>query len=240
MLFGRKREEKKVEVKQGRQIGDRIAIKYGSLSTCISYIDEHPYHPAIIQCNMHNLPMGQIASLWTVLEYIGNNQYIDLVSGEIIGYQTDADSVLDTVTLEYEDRARSLQERLLESPIAIGSFDGYGSRGICQLTPEIKKMIMEETMPRQEEIISTLSAKKEEARSLIMDFYAKKNRGMMHRYYNVAVRENEEFDRRERERRLAEERRRKEEEERRAAERFRAEIDPKFDAMFPPKRLIKK
>lgn len=242
MLF-RKRKEQEQERREGIQIGDRFAIQYGAISTPVYYEDEHPYTSAKIKTNYHDLGMGEISECWTVLEYIGDKQFIDLITGEIIVYQTDIDFILDTVTIEYEQKALAKQQELLENPLALGNYDGFHFHGITQLTPNLKKIIIEESMPRQEEIISTIQKKKQEARKLISTMYERKNRGKMHKLYNEAAKENErrnaELARQKRE----EERKRQEEERRLAQERLSAQVDPQFNLLFPQgkaKTLIKR
>ena len=231
MRIGRRKE--KEARKEGMQIGDRFAIQYGALSTPVYYEDEHPYTTATIISNFHNLNMGEISDYWTVLEYIGNNQFIDLITGEIIVKQTDIDLILDTVTIEYEQKALAQQQELLENPLAIGSYDGYSFNGIKSLTTELKQKILEESMPRQEEIITTIQKKKKEARKLITIMYDKKNRGKMHRLFNEATEENIIRDREIAKQKQEEERRRQEEEKRLEQERLRSKVDPQFDLLFP-------
>ena len=93
MFFRRKKEEKKVETRKQLQVGDRFAVKYGFLSTPVYYMDQHPYTSAEIPTNYRNLAMGNISELWTVVEYIGDNQYLDLISGEIIVRQENIDHI---------------------------------------------------------------------------------------------------------------------------------------------------
>ena len=239
-MFFRKRKEKKEETKRTLQVGDRFAIKYGNLSTPIYYMNEHPYSCAEIPTNYHSLDMGDIANLWTVVEYIGDNQYLDLITGEIIIKQEKIDDIKDTVTIEYEEEALQQQKDLLEHPIAIGRSNGYNYSGLTILTTEIKQSIMEESMTRQEEIISIIQEKKETARELIGKLYAKKNEDKMQELHHRALKENAEKERKLARQKAEAERIRKEEEKRIAQERLKAEIDPKFEKMFPIKKLIKR
>ena len=237
----KKRNEKKEEM----QIGDRFAIQYGDISTPIYYYSNRHYTAAKVKSNYHNLIMDEILDCWIVLEYLGNNQFIDLITGEIIVYQTNIKSILDTVTIEYEQEALEIQQELLEHPLAIGSYDydEYSHNGIQSLTTEIKKKIIEESMPRQEEIISIIQKKKKEARKLISLLYAKKNRAKMHRLFNEGTIENKRRDIEAARRRQEEEKRRQEEEQRQAEERLIAEVNPQFNLLFPQekaKTLIKK
>ena len=232
MIFG-KRKRKKEETKKGPQIGDRFAIQYGSISTPVYYEDEHPYYSAIIKTNYHNLNMGDISKLWTVVEFIGDDQYLDLITGEIITSQVDIHDIKDTVTLEYEDEAQEKHDELLEHPLAIGSDGCITQPGLHPLTTEIKQSIVETTMPRQDEVCTVIRKKKEEAKKLIIKMYEKKNRAKMHQLYNEALIEDKKRTAEAERRRREEERRRQEELKRMEEERLRAEIEPKFDAIFP-------
>ena len=245
MLF-RKRKEKKEEIRRGIQIGDRFAIQYGCISTPLYTEEEHPYTSATIKVNYHELrhcsPDLDMDHLWTVVEYIGEGKYMDLVTGEIFTGQVDADTIEDTVTQEYEEEALAKQSELLEFPLAFGSGRMFGT-GRTELTTEIKQKIMQETMPKSDLIGAELEEWKKESREVITHLYDRKNKAKMHRLYNEA--QEEERKRQEEARKQAEleERRRQEEERRLAAEQLRAMVDPKFDEMFPAdksKRLFRK
>ena len=223
MKFGKRKETKREAAVT--YVGDRFAINYGQLSTPLYRFEEHPYHNAYIEENYHNLNMDEIANYWTVLEYIGENQFMDLVTGEIYIDSVNIDRVKDTVTREYEDEAQTMYCDLVEHPL--------GLRNITSLTPEIKQKILEETMPNQDRIILVMEKKKKTAQKLVLDFYKRKNRGKMHQLYNEAMNENRVRDEEIARLRREEERKRAEEEKRLAHERLKAEIDPKFDAVFP-------
>ena len=227
-LFGRKKKEEK----KGIQVGDRFAIKYSSIATPLYYKDEHPYSCAMIKYNSHDLDCGEIGELWTVIEYIGDGQFLDLISGEVFRKQIFEEYVHDTVTQSYEEVALKEQQELLDSPLAIGV------HGYSELTTEIKQSILQKTMPKSKEIISTLGEMKEEAVKLISFTYERINKAAMAKQHEEALAEDRRRAEEARRQRLEAERLQKEEERRLAAERLQAEIDPKFDAVFP-KRLIK-
>ena len=226
MFLGKRNEEKRKAATT--QVGDRFAITYGQLSTPLYRFEEHPYHDAFAEENFHNLNMDEVANLWTVIEYIGENQFMDLVTGEIYIDQVNIDHVRDTVTREYEEEAQEMYCDLVEHPL--------GLRKITRLTTEIKQKILEETLPRQDEIILIMERKKKTAQKLVLDFYKRKNRAKMHQLYNEATIENKRIDEVIRKQKELEERRRQEEEARLAAIRLSQEIDPKFDIVFPINR----
>lgn len=223
MIFAKQRDSKNQTTVT--QVGDRFAIQYGQLSTPLYRLEEHSCHHTMIEKNFHNINMDEISNLWTVVEYIGENKFIDLVTGEIYIEQENIDSVKDTVTREYEDEAQNMYCDLVEHPL--------GLRKISQLTTEIKQKIMEETMPIQEKVILILEKKKKNAQKLVLDFYRRKNRAKLHRLFNEATIENNRRNEEIRRQKEIEDKRRQEEETRQAAIRLREEVDSKFDMIFP-------
>ncbi len=239
MLFSKIfRKEKKQEVKinqtEEKRIGKRYAMQYGRISTPISSKEEHPYSSAILVCNYHELSAEPIAKLWTVVEYLGNGQYLDLITQEVYRKQTPDEDILDTVTQSYERKALEQESSLLHQPLAIGSYSYYQNGLVMQdLTPELKQKIIEESLPRKEEIISVVETMKEEAKKKIVLFYKQKNERKINQYQLAAERENEEIDRKRREEEYLQELARIEQEKLAREEALRKQVDPEFDRLFP-------
>ncbi len=232
------RKEKKKEVKidqtEEKRIGKRFAMPYKRLSTSISTKEEHPYTCATMICNYYELSADPISELWTVVEYLGNGQYLDLITGEVYGRQTIDEDILDTVTQSYEVEALKQESSLLHQPLAIGSYSYYHDGVVMQeLTPEMKQKIIEETMPRKEEVIQTVEAMKEEAKKKIIMFYQKKNERKMNQHYIAATKQNQEIDRKRREEEYLQELARIEQEKLAREEELRKRIEPEFDQLFP-------
>lgn len=271
------------------QVGQRFALQYcdivGAITTINeeystittgrdSYISNHFRYPKDeLLADCHEL--DQIARLWTVVEYIGNGQYLDLVSGMVFQMPRRKEKVLDTVTQETEAQALAEKEEILRHPLCIKSKEvtitdrrlSYEHRGrtihyaddcphyyeealsdelfplLEELTPVIKKHILDETVPRKEEIKSILSKMEVLAVTKIEEFYKTINRIKLDEYYNEAMAQSETIRRQEeineRKRKEAAEKRRQEAERRKRAQAEREweevgqfTIDDDFAAIF--------
>lgn len=232
MLFKLFRKKKEGEIKVGIQVGDRFAVRYSSLESCICYLDEHPYTGATITTSKCDLYLGDYDELYTVVEYIGDGQYLDLVTGMIFVKRVLDDTIKDTVTEEYQEEAIERKNLLIEHPISF--------RTSCELTTEIKKDIMDKTMPAQEEILEAIKKEEEKAREIVIDTYSEIDSFALKRQL-LEKKRLEEEKRKEEEKRIREEEKRKREEEKiQAAIQLKAEVDPKFDQLFPKRLVIKK
>lgn len=139
-----------------------------------------------------HLKVGDISNLWTIVECIGDNKFKDMASGRVFGLPVEA--------RELEQDSLDEKESLLGDPLRIRSSkvisfskgDGVGpdttiySRPISgllpvlqELTDDVQKSFIEETMPRKDEIVSSLSSLEEQSRENIEAYYAKVGMGQM-------------------------------------------------------------
>ena len=229
------RKEKK---KEGTQIGDRFAIRYSDLTTPMVSLEEHPYAPVMI-VSSEKFPTNDITDLWTIVEYIGDNQYLDLVTGEVFITQTLEDEIKDTVTSSYNEEALQFQERILENPLAIqSSYSSYRFPNLTpilgELTPERKNSILMETIGKEQEIKEYLNSIKTISQEKIIQFYTHKDKNQMEQYEMDAYEENKRLDKEKKER----EQRAKEEVEKKIAEEkrlvFEQRVEKEFAKVFPP------
>ena len=224
----------------------RYAIKYGCITSPLATEDEHPYSCEMIVESYWSRENQSIDNLWTVVESIGDGKFLDLVTGEIYTIQQLNTSILDTVTPSYEGQALQQQEELLTYPLSLESEELKSSAHtspkpiLLPLTTEVKKQIMEETMPRQEEIKECLQSLKKTYIEHIKDFYKKINETKMIQLQAEAEKENERRNKELEEQQKARERQEQIRLQQEAREKFRREIDPKFEEMFPTKSSIKK
>jgi len=231
-MLERFRSEKQKET--GLAIGTRYAVTYLHISCPIVYEIDHTFASAVRRYDSYALAAPEISNLYTVVEYIGDGRYLDLVSNIEFRPAVVEDDILDTVTQSYEEEARAIHDDLIETPISISGI------GFVELTPEIRARILYDTLPRSEEIVSALEQVQNISRVEIEKFYEKLNRGKMHYYYNIAQRENKERDTEAY--RLRQEELRREEEERQRIEALKLaeEVNPRFDIVFPVRSRIKR
>ncbi len=155
-----------------------------------------------------DLEIGDIYSLWTVVEYTGNGQFVDLVTGKIFGLPVEATSVLNTVCQDTEAKAEEIKQELLANPLRIKSSkvfsyvrgEGFGPDSIVyykpissllpvlqELSDDVKVSIMEETMPKKAEIIKELANLETQSRENVEDYYAYINKRQMDEFYDDAM-----------------------------------------------------
>lgn len=207
----------------------RIAIQYEILSIPITNKKEG------YKVNVCELKHNKISHLWTVIEFIDNNQCVDLITGEIYGSQLSEEDILDTVTQEYETEALEIKERLLQNPLAIGSISSRYN--ICKvlikpLNTEAKIKIMA-SMSKIDEIKNQVELMKIEARDKIEKYYQDKNAKKMLEMQEQAEKKDQEFDKKRRQEAWEQERARLQKYIRRSKARKQEIVDEKFDTLFP-------
>lgn len=240
--------------------GQIFAIRYGDIISSISGLRVY-YSRAYIQDAYDTSRkrvdeieldtkgiLGDIAKLWTVVEYIGDGQYIDLVTNEVLVIPTKAEkAVLETVTQSSEKEARRLQETLLQYPLGIRSceiiegmnnFDSvslkvthfYGKLLTDELFPDLKsldsgieKMILQNTLPREDEIKAKLAELKQAARAGLKEYFEKINEKTMNAYYEDAMKRSKEMQL---------------EDEKVEQEQRKKETEEEFDRVFSPRRKL--
>ena len=245
-------------------VGEKYAIKYGDIVGPIvdaSYVDglvsSTPGTYGREFFDRTELKVGDdISSLWTVVEYTGDNQFIDLITGKTFGLPIEANSVLSTVRQDTEAQAKEIKHGLLEVPLSIRCSkvlnlvygEGCGPDTelyyqpvsgllpvLYELSDDVKASIMLQTMPIKDNISQELADLEKQSRDNIEDYYTKINNEQMDNLYNGAMQKSiemhEEEVRAERERINEEFRMRKEAEEKQRLEKFkRARED--FDDLF--------
>lgn len=231
------------EEKKGPKIGDRFAYRYKSLESPLASIenvgdDRGDIFELIQEYKISE--MGDLGNLYTVIEYIGDNQYKDLITGEVfINKRFSPQSIKDTVTQSTEIEALTMKKYLVEHPVAI-------SEPFVDLTPEMKTKIMEETIPRKEELTAVMRDVMNDASQKVAEFYEKIDGIAMNAMYNNAVKEDKERTR-EKERIAAEEEakikderlRAEKEEQRRIKEAHEAEVANDFEQYFSSNSKIR-
>ena len=142
------------------EVGNRRCITYSSLKPAILerkvVFQRYPFQlekndEYMVKNQAQNIPRkigGSINDLWTVIEYLGNNKYKDLLTGYI--YTID---VSLSKPVKFTSNNTSVN-------INLGIVDGYG---INELTGEIGYLIEKETRPRIDEVIKALKEKDEYA-----------------------------------------------------------------------------
>ena len=229
-------------------IGQRYAIKYGDIVGPIvdaTYVDglifSGPAYYGREFFDPTKLEVGDISSLWTMVEYTGNNQFVDLVTGKTFGLPIEADSILSMVSQNTEAQAREMKQGLLEAPLSIRcskelSFvrgEGCGRdteiyyTAVSGLIPElhelsddVKAAIMEKTMPIKDKILSELDSLEKQSRDNIEAYYTRINNRQMNEFYEDAMQRSEKMREDEEEARLKAEREAKAEEQRAEKERL--------------------
>ena len=212
------------------EIGQRFAIRYGDVISSISglrvcysraYIQD-AYDTSRKRVDEIGLDtkgiLGDVEKLWTVVEYIGDGQYKDLVTNEVLVVPTKAEkAVLATVSQSSEKEARRQQENLLQYPLGIRSYEiiqgmnnfnsttlrvthFYGKLltdelfpDLKSLSPRIKEMILQNTLPREEEIKAKLAELKQAARVGLKEYFEKIDEKTMNDYYEDAMKRSKEM-----------------------------------------------
>ena len=176
--------------------------------------------------------LGDIASLWTVLEYVGNGVYKDLVTDRLFTIPVRSSSVLDTVTQGTEGKAQGIKLGLLSSPLRIkgvevtrfvegdiedsNNYVSIEEPIIDKVVPalhelklnddkiKIPESILKFTAPRRSEIISALDYLERKAKKGVSDYYEELNRRTLSSYYDDAMSHSSEMHRLEELHRLGE------------------------------------
>ena len=158
----------KQEQRDGLAIGTRYAVTYLDISCPIVYeLDDHTFDSCVRRFDSYGLSAPGISRLYTVVEYLGDGRYIDLVSNIEFRRAVVDDDILDTVTQSYEKEAIAIYDDLIDTPISLRG------TGFVALTPEIKARILNDTLPRSEEIVSALEQVQNISRAEIEKFYEK-------------------------------------------------------------------
>lgn len=137
------------------EVGQEFAIQYGDITSSISglSIEKGTYDfedrrgvPGEKRIRVDGVGLdtksilGDISDLWTVVKYLGNGQYIDLVTGEIfvvpknkdtlldIAIQsedlvTDENALLNPILQHIEKKASEEQEALIQYPLGIKAME---------------------------------------------------------------------------------------------------------------------
>ena len=131
------------------------AIKYSEISTPFYELQEHSYFLGKQAVCKHKLDWGEIGDLWTVVEEIGYGMYRDIVTGMIFTYQRLSGDVLKYV-MEYPEEYHEYKDKILSNPLAVKKF--YSEVPTFRVVPdEYRQLILDETLPRKEEIISKIN-----------------------------------------------------------------------------------
>ncbi|MBR3209323.1 MAG: hypothetical protein IKF82_03550 [Bacilli bacterium] len=261
-----------VEISKPHQ---RYAVKYGSIVGPIVEVSEskqtvdnfsyvrRSYVDSISLDGGREL--GDLASLWTVLEYVGNGIYKDLITGRSFVVPVRVSSVLDTVTQGTEGKAQGIKLGLLSSPLRIKGVEVtrftetdiedsnnyvYSEEPIIdkvvpalrELTPAIQESILRNTLPRRVDIISALDYLERKAKKGVSDYYEELNRRTLSSYYDDAMSHSSEMHRLEELHRLGEMYQAAEDQDAEAMERERKRqeyidaIASEFESVFPSLR----
>lgn len=155
MLFDeifKRKEQRKDETKPVRK---GKAIKYSEISTPFYELEEHFYYPGKQAVCKHKLDWGEIGDLWTVVEEIGYGMYRDIVTGMVFTYQRLSGDMLKYI-MEYPEEYREYKEKIMNNPLAVKKF--YSQVPTFRVVPdEYRQLILDETLPRKEEIISKIN-----------------------------------------------------------------------------------
>lgn len=237
------------------EIGQRFAICYGDITGPLYGLKIYRYSDDIdnilkiirdrvdeIELNTAGI-LGELRFIWTVVEYMGDGKYKDLVTGEVLLVPVSTEkTVLETATQSTAEKAKQQQEFLLQNPLGIQSeeitvkeYVNDESKGhylsevpltdelfpeLNALTPEIKKSILEITIPRKEEIEEKLSVLKQASIVGLKKYFEKRNEEVMNQYYEDAMKRSKEMQK---------------EEEKRNQEQKAKEIEEEFERIFAPK-----
>lgn len=235
------------------QVGQRFAVRYSDIVGAIAELNvltDVTYTPTVpitetsrgLKTNKYCSEMKNIDNLWTVVEYVGDGLYKDLLTNMFFSTPILSEKIGDTVTQSTEQRNRKLKSKLLQYPLCIDSkeitrkeffysrksYEGFSNEKtvidglfpmLYFLTPDVQKQILDESVPRKEEIKSMLLAVSDKERKYIEEYYEKLNIGKIDEYYSDAMevarveREKEEERRRKEEKMAREEAARREAEE---------------------------
>ena len=205
----------------------RIAIQYEILSIPITNKKEG------YKVNVCELNHNKISHLWTLIEFIDNNHCVDLITGEIYGSQLSEEEILDTVTQEYETEALEIKEKLLQNPLALGSFRTRFDKVLIKLLNTEAKVKIMASKSKIDEIKNQVELMKIEARDKIEKYYQDKNAKKMLEMQEQAEKENKEFDRAKKREAWEQERTRIQQAIRENRARGQEIVDEKFDSLFP-------
>lgn len=170
-IFKRK-EKKKDEEKIVRK-----PIKYSEIATPFYRLEDHILGPGKISVSMHKLDWGEIGELWTVVEEIGRNTYRDIVTGMIISSQYMDSGVLNQI-MDYPDKYEKIKDAYMRHPLAVEEMridcPHYSTRFVPR---NYRELILEETLPKKEEIIEKMKTLTEVASEItekhLNDMYKK-------------------------------------------------------------------
>ena len=142
------------------KVGDRYAIKYDDLGFKVAVEYEHPEQAGVTRDG--NLIEGEQyhmkPNFWTIVEYIGDNKYKDVVTGKVFPIESSygCPTITDGQGFKIAECINSIgKETLLENPLAIKAKDGIPE--LKELTPEIEKLVSTQTIERKNEIIDKLN-----------------------------------------------------------------------------------
>lgn len=159
---------------------------------------------------------GELSELWTVVEYIGNNQFKDLVTGTILKVPVSSKEVKDTVSKDTEKEAMEIKNSLLEKPLSIkgeivkigieysednGYTDVYDQLllfdkifpNVDELSPKIKEQIIQNTLPKKEQLQKIMQDLEVRAREKVSSYYDDLNSKKMEEYYEDAMSKSREM-----------------------------------------------
>ena len=229
----------------------RFAIRYSSIGmpfrkskwyNCGSYYGdmERYYVDEIPDENQDT-----IGDLWTVVEYNGNGIFTDLVTGQKFRLAFNEKEITETIE-SYRKRSTYLDNEEIikananiqknyqdycEIPLAIADSDS-----LHRLDVDIKESILDNTVPKREEISKILARKEEKARNAVIQTFKDDLEGFDERAENVRKKIEEEnrkrIEREEQEAREKAEEKRREELRKIQAEEKEKIVGPKFDEMF--------
>ena len=227
----------------------RFAIRYSSIGMPFRkskwynrgsyYGDEEVYYVDKIPDENQDT----IGDLWTVVEYNGNGIFTDLVTGQKFRFAFNEKDIIDTIKMydtmywkykniiEANANIQKEYQEYCEIPLAIADSDS-----LYRLDVDIKESILDNTVPKREEISKILARKEEKARNAVIQTFKDDLEGFDERTENVRKKIEEEnrkrIEREEREaREKAEEKRREELRKIQAKEKEKI-VGPKFDEMF--------
>ncbi len=212
------------------EVGQRFAIRYSDITSSINGVrvsTQSSFPPAgynMVSSSKRSRVdetgldtksiLGELADLWTVVEYLGNGQFKDLITEEIFVIPTKSDLVLNTVTQSTEQEARKQHESLQQHPLGIRAveitkvtenlnhqdFELYLTEVpitdeifpvLESLTPEIQESILQYTVPRKQEIETKIAELKQASVLGINQYFEKVNALVMDRYYEDAMSQSE-------------------------------------------------
>ena len=147
-----------------------IPVKYNELSTPFYKVEDHIMYSVKVSVSVHKLDWGEVGNLWTAVEYIGGGLYKDVVTGMEFSKQDFIDYTSETIMKDI-DSYDEIKDAYLESPLAIEkSIDDFSPYPIRHVPSDFKKIILEETLPKKEEIIAKINSLHEEASNITEEY----------------------------------------------------------------------